>query len=85
MKDYLFNCSEKIREIDDEVKAKVLGKKAKITSLYYNGQPYGKSKPVMTGKIFEVVSVIVNRCSCWLWDGNVDHTYININEIEFVE
>lgn len=63
------------------------GRTVKIIS-DYNGQPYGHSKPSMKGQTFKVKNVEITSGGgggVYFWDGNCDHVYISMDEVEFIE
>lgn len=76
--------SEKIQSMHDRVSEMVVGRKAKILS-NFNGQCFGHSKPSMKGKIITIKDVSIGSRDCQLWDGNFDHCFISMDEVEFLE
>lgn len=63
----------------------VIGKTVKILS-DFNGQPYGNSKKSLKDTTFIVSNAIIDdNGKRWLWDGNCNHTYIEMENVEFVE
>jgi len=77
------NYSDKIKVIHGMVSAMVVSRKAKVLS-NFNGQMCGTSKPSMKGKIITIKQVHIDSLGCSLWDGNYDHCFIPIEEVEFI-
>jgi len=61
----------------------LLNKEVRITS-NFNGQPHGHSRPSLKGKVFSIKNVHLEGWQCSVWDGNYDHCYIDIREVEFL-
>jgi len=76
--------SEKIQSMHDRVSEMVVGRKARILS-NFNGQACGRSKPSLKGKIITVKNVSIDSYGCQLWDGNYDHCFIPMDEVEFLD
>lgn len=84
MKAKLLEYSAQIKLIQIEAENLVIGKEVTITS-NYNGQAYGHSKPSLKGTKFIIKSIYINSgCEVWLWDGNFEHVYIELSQVEFV-
>jgi hypothetical protein len=76
--------AEKIKVIRDKVSEMLIGRQARIIS-NFNGQPYGTSKPSLKGKVITVKAISIDSYGCQVWDGNFDHVYLLIDEVEFLE
>lgn len=74
--------SEKIKSIRDKVSNMLVGRQARILS-NFNGQACGQSKPSLKGKLITVKAISIDSYDCQLWDGNFDHVYIPIEQVEF--
>ena len=69
----------------ESIRKALEGKRYKIIS-DFNGQPYGHSKPSLKGKVFVVRGVVVDEYEdVSVWNGNIDHCFINLDEVEFIE
>jgi hypothetical protein len=80
----LRNCGKEICAIKKRAELLVVGEKVRILS-DFNGQAFGNSKPSLKGQIFIVAEVMVDDdYDIYLWDGDNEHCFINLNEIEFI-
>ncbi len=83
IKDKLFDYCKQIKNIETLVRKDVIDKEVKIIS-NYNGQPYGSSKPSLKGKVFKIKDIIIDDKQIYFHNGNIDHCYISIHEVEFL-
>jgi hypothetical protein len=83
LKAELLKAMQQVMEINQDAQEAIIGKKVRITS-NYNGQPYGRSRPSLRGKIFTVSGVEIGaRCTfLWLKDQRLS---IDLDDVEFVE
>ena len=73
----------KIRELLGELKWLLVDQRVKVTS-GYNGQPYGSSRPRLTGKEFKISDVSFGNGELFLFLTG-ERVGIRPNEIEFVQ
>ncbi len=79
----LASLSESVRAAEEKARSLVLGRRVRIVSAY-NGQPFGRSRKPLTGKVFEVVGVSLDGSAFSLWlSGN--GLSIGIDEVEFLD
>jgi len=78
-------ASFKITKIRNGLSEIMIGRKAKITS-NYNGQSCGgRSKPSLKGKVITIKDVFIGSDSCQIWDGDINHCFIPVEEVEFID
>jgi hypothetical protein len=66
----------------NEIDSFCVGKRVKIIS-NYNGQPHGRSKPPLTGRIFEVEYVSTNDSEIQ-FGLKGQNLFVRLHEVEFV-
>lgn len=59
LKNAMYNMDQLVKELN----SLYIGKNAKIVSTTYNGQPYGRSKPKLTGKIYPIKHIFISTGS----------------------
>jgi len=62
--------SEKIQSMHDRLSEMVVGRQARIIS---------------SGEIITVEEIMVDTDYCQLWDGDYDHCYLRMDEVEFLD
>lgn len=75
----------KAKDLQNKAEVLVKGKRVKIVS-NYNGQDYGRSKPALTGQIFEVTSIHIDGLhrGGWLFIKG-QRLGLGFDEVEWVE
>ena len=84
IKKVLSGLPMQIAQIEERAKKLAMGKTVRILS-NFNGQPFGLSKPALTGQTFVVKEVSIGSQGVAFWDGNEDHCFIEMEEIEFLK
>ena len=77
--DYINKLQEDIKEIKDKISKILIGRKVRVIS-DYNGQPHGKSKPKLTGKIFTITHYVDDS---YVWVKG-QHVGLRFNEFELL-
>jgi len=77
-------ASSRIADISKVISGRIVGRKAKIIS-NFNGQCVGHSKPSLKDKTITIKSILIDSRECYLWDGNYNHYFIPIGEVEFLD
>ena len=77
-------CSEADR-LEGVATRKVVGRRVRIISKTFNGQPYGRSRKTLTGREYYVKSVIFDRARVLLWLNTADFNLrLRLDEVEFI-
>ena len=85
IKDTVGLISQGVQTYQRQYQNLVVGRIVKIIS-DFNGQPYGNSKKNLKDTTFKVIHATIDDGGrCWLHDGDYNHTYIGIDEVEFME
>lgn len=85
--DELKSVLKNLDQIVKDLNSQYAGKKAKIISSTYNGQPYGSSKPKLTGKVYNIKYIFVSTSS----NSNIgvflegQSLSLRLDEIEIIE
>ena len=86
MKSYIQGKVAAIAAIKDEVKNTLTGKRVRIISEHYNGQPYGRSRKCLKGHEDKIVSVVIDSEHCWVWvEKYRDCAGLRLDEVEFLD
>lgn len=76
------------QQVQDAARKLVVGKRVRVTSKF-NGQPYGRSRPPLTGKILIIDSVFLDGSEVSFTghheDGSWLHAGFSLSDIEFLE
>lgn len=70
--------------IRDKLCEHLIGRKYRVLS-NFNGQLYGSSKKPLTGKVFEIKLIAVDSGGISVWDGDYNHCYIDLSEVELLD
>lgn len=67
----------------ERLKEKLVGRQYRVTS-NFNGQVVGSSRKPLTGKVFTVKSVVVSPSHVSVWDGDYNHCFVDLSEVELL-
>lgn len=91
IRDWLLKQRKTFDRMESDANDMLIGKRVRITSKTFNGQPFGRSRKPLTGKVFKIQKVLLDGggdgSQVVLWIGRMvwETLACGLEDVEFVE